>query len=174
MVICSGTASGKSLCYHLPVLAALLDEPEARALYLFPAKALAYDQLGNLERMVAEAELGEVARPACYDGDTPTHRRPGVRRNATVVLSNPDMLHQGVLPYHAKWAGFFANLRYVVLDEIHAYRGIFGSHVAGVIRRLQRVCRHYGSDPQFVCCSATLGNPADLGQRFDQPPGAVD
>ena len=166
VVICSGTASGKSLCYHLPVLAALLDDPAARALYLFPAKALAYDQLGNLERMVAAAELGEVARPACYDGDTPTHRRPGVRRNATIVLSNPDMLHQGVLPYHAKWAGFFANLKYVVLDEIHAYRGIFGSHVAGVIRRLQRVCRHYGSDPQFVCCSATLGNPADLGQRL--------
>jgi DEAD/DEAH box helicase domain-containing protein len=166
VVISTGTASGKSLCYHLPVLAGLIDDPESRALYLFPAKALAYDQLGNLERMVAAAGLADLARPACYDGDTPTHQRPGIRRRATILLSNPDMLHQSILPYHAKWAGFLARLRFVVLDEIHTYRGIFGSHVAGVIRRLQRLCRHYGSTPRFICCSATLGNPRELAERL--------
>ncbi|MBU0638201.1 MAG: DEAD/DEAH box helicase, partial [Planctomycetes bacterium] len=105
-------------------------------------------------------------KPACYDGDTPTHRRAGIRRSATLLLSNPDMLHQGILPHHAKWAEFLAGLRYVVLDEIHTYRGIFGSHVAGVIRRLQRICRHYGSSPRFICCSATLGNPRELAERL--------
>jgi DEAD/DEAH box helicase domain-containing protein len=137
---------------------------------LYPAKALAYDQLGNLQRMVEAGGLADSARPACYDGDTPTHRRPGIRRSATILLSNPDMLHQGILPYHAKWAGLFARLKYVVLDEIHSYRGIFGSHVAGVIRRLQRVCRHYGSSPQFICCSATLGNPRELAERLTNRP----
>jgi len=166
VVVATGTASGKSLCYHLPVLASLAEDPECRALYIFPAKALAYDQLGSLERMVEQAGLAAVARPACYDGDTPTHKRPGIRRSATVLLSNPDMLHQGILPYHAKWAAFLARLKYVVLDEIHTYRGIFGSHVAGVLRRLQRLCRHYGSTPNFICCSATLGNPRELAERL--------
>jgi DEAD/DEAH box helicase domain-containing protein len=166
VVICTGTASGKSLCYHLPVLAQIIADPESRALYLFPAKALAYDQLASLERMVEEGGLDERARPACYDGDTPTHKRPGVRRTANILLSNPDMLHQGILPYHAKWAGFLARLKFVILDEIHSYRGIFGSHVAGVIRRLRRLCRHYGSAPQFICCSATLGNPGELARRL--------
>jgi hypothetical protein len=124
VVIATGTASGKSLCNHLPVLATLLDDTSARARYLFPAKALAYDQLGSLERLIEQGGLAERARPACYDGDTATHKRPGVRRNANILLSNPDMLHQGILPYHAKWAGFFAGLRFVVLDEIHTYRGI--------------------------------------------------
>ncbi len=169
-VICTPTASGKSLCFHLPVLAELLEDPESRALYLFPAKALAYDQLGNLERMVTAAGLQDAVRPACYDGDTPTHKRPGVRRNATLLLSNPDMLHVSILPNHAKWAGFLARLKYVVLDEIHTYRGIFGSHVAGVIRRLQRICRHYGSSPRFICCSATLGNPRELAERLTNRP----
>jgi DEAD/DEAH box helicase domain-containing protein len=154
----------------LPVLAELLEDPEGRALYLFPAKALAYDQLGNLERMVTAAGLQDAARPACYDGDTPTHKRPGIRRSATILLSNPDMLHVSILPYHAKWAGFLARLKYVVLDEIHTYRGIFGSHVAGVIRRLQRLCGHYGSSPQFICCSATLGNPRELAERLTNRP----
>ncbi len=170
VLIASGTASGKSLCYHLPVLGELSVNPDARALYLYPAKALAYDQLGGLERLVVAGNLAERARPACYDGDTPTHRRPGIRRSASILLSNPDMLHQGILPYHPKWAGFFANLKYVVLDEIHTYRGIFGSHVAGVVRRLQRICRHYGSSPQFICCSATLGNPRDLAERLTNRP----
>jgi DEAD/DEAH box helicase domain-containing protein len=166
VVISTGTASGKSLCYVLPVLAAVMEDAEARALYLSPAKALAYDQLENLERMIGVAGLGAAVRPACYDGDTPTHKRKGIRRNANIILSNPDMLHISVLPYHAKWAAYFARLRHVVLDEIHTYRGIFGSHVAGVIRRLQRICRHYGADPQFICCSATLGNPRDLAERL--------
>lgn len=170
VTICTGTASGKSLCFHLPVLAELLANPDARALYLFPAKALAYDQLGNLQRMVAAAGLADAARPACYDGDTPTHKRPGIRRSANILLSNPDMLHQSILPYHAKWAPFLARLKYVVLDEIHTYRGIFGSHVAGVVRRLQRLCRHYGADPQFICCSATLGNPRELAERLTARP----
>ena len=166
VVISTGTASGKSLCYHLPVLAGLLDDAESRALYLFPAKALAYDQLGSLERMIETGGLADLVRPACYDGDTPAHKRPGIRRSANILLSNPDMLHQSILPYHAKWAGFLARLKYVVLDEIHTYRGIFGSHVAGVVRRLQRLCRHYGSSPQFICCSATLGNPRELAERL--------
>ena len=162
----SGTASGKSLCYQLPVLAELLENPLSRALYLFPAKALAHDQLGNLEEMVVRAGLAEAVRPACYDGDTPTHQRPGIRRSANILLSNPDMLHQGIIPYHPKWHQFLGQLKYVVLDEIHTYRGIFGSHVANVVRRLQRVCRHYGSNPQFICCSATLGNPQELAERL--------
>ncbi len=170
VVVCSGTASGKSLCYLLPILAALAEDPAARALCLYPAKALAYDQLGNLERMVSAGGLADVARPACYDGDTPSHKRPGIRRSASILLSNPDMLHQSILPYHPKWANFFASLRYVVLDEIHTYRGIFGSHVAGLVRRLQRICRHYGADPQFICCSATLGNPRELATRLTNRP----
>jgi DEAD/DEAH box helicase domain-containing protein len=166
VVISTGTASGKSFCYNLPVFAGLLTDHDRTALYLFPAKALAYDQLGGLQRIIDLADLADTLRPACYDGDTPTHQRPGIRRSANILLSNPDMLHQGILPYHAKWAGFLARLRYVVLDEIHTYRGIFGSHVAGVLRRLQRICRHYGSSPQFICCSATLGNPRDLAERL--------
>ncbi len=166
VVVSTGTASGKSLCYHLPVLAGLLESPDARALYLFPAKALAYDQLDKLTALVSESELAERIRPACYDGDTPPHRRPGIRRSANIILSNPDMLHQSVLPYHAKWWQFLAGLKYVVLDEIHTYRGIFGSHVAGVIRRLRRLCRHYGAAPRFICCSATLANPRELAARL--------
>ena len=166
IVICTGTASGKSLCYHLPVLAELLEGPDSRALYVYPAKALAYDQLGGLGELLARAGLATRIRPACYDGDTPAHQRPGIRRTANILLTNPDMLHQGILPYHAKWAGWLAGLQYVVLDEIHTYRGIFGSHVACVVRRLRRLCRHYGSSPQFICCSATLGNPRDLAERL--------
>lgn len=166
VVIATGTASGKSLCYQVPVLAELLEVPTARALYLSPAKALAHDQLGALERWGSAGQLGAFLRPACYDGDTPTHKRPGIRRSANLLLSNPDMLHQSVLPYHAKWAPFFAELRYVILDEIHSYRGIFGSHVANVLRRLQRLCAHYGSAPRFICCSATLGNPRALAGQL--------
>lgn len=166
VAICTGTASGKSLCYHLPVLGTLASDPDARALYLFPAKALAHDQQASLERMIAAAGAADRVRAACYDGDTPTHQRAAIRRSAGILLTNPDMLHVGILPYHAKWAGFFARLRYVVLDEIHTYRGIFGSHIAGVVRRLKRICAHYGSRPQFICCSATLGNPRQLAERL--------
>ena len=170
VTVCSATASGKSLCFHLPVLAELLEDSESRGLCLFPAKALAYDQLGALQRMISGAALQDSIKPACYDGDTPTHMRAGIRRGANLLLSNPDMLHVSLLPNHAKWAGFFARLKYVVLDEIHTYRGIFGSHVAGVIRRLQRICRHYGSDPRFICCSATLGNPRELAETLTNRP----
>lgn len=175
VVVCTGTASGKSLCFHLPVLAALLEDPQARALYLFPTKALANDQLASLERMILAAELGEIARPETFDGDTPAHKRPGIRRTANILLSNPDMLHVSVLPYHAKWAGLLARLRYVVVDEAHTYRGIFGSHVAGVLRRLARLCAHYGGDPRFICCSATLGNPGQLcAQLINRPVTLID
>lgn len=166
IVLSSGTASGKSLCFQLPLLEKICADRDARALLLYPVKALAYDQLATLDRIVCEAGIQDVAKPACYDGDTPGHKRPGIRRNATVLLSNPDMLHVGMLPYHAKWAAFLAGLEYVVLDEIHMYRGVFGSHVAGVIRRLLRLCRHYGSSPRFVCCSATIGNPCELAERL--------
>ncbi len=167
VVIITGTASGKTLCYNLPVAGRLLREPEARALYIFPTKALAQDQLGQLQRWAGlDERLGEVLMPAVYDGDTPAHNRSRIRAKASVVLTNPDMLHVGILPYHAKWHQFLRQLRYVVLDEVHSYRGIFGSHVAGVMRRLTRLCQHYGSRPQLICCSATIANPLELTGRL--------
>ncbi len=166
VLLATGTASGKSLCYQLPILEALLEDPQSRTLYLAPAKALAYDQLNGLERLIERAGLTDVAKAACYDGDTPQHKRPRIRRTANILLSNPDMLHVSILPYHAKWAPFFARLRYIVLDEIHSYRGIFGSHVAGVLWRLRRICEHYGSSPTFISCSATLGNPHELAESL--------
>jgi DEAD/DEAH box helicase domain-containing protein len=166
IVIATGTASGKSLCYQLPVLASLIEDADSRALYLAPAKALSYDQLGNLERLIAAAGLTDVARAACYDGDTPQHKRPAIRRSANILLSNPDMLHVSILPYHAKWAGFFGRLKFIIIDEVHSYRGIFGSQVAGVLWRLLRVCAFYGTRPQFICASATLGNPRELAQNL--------
>ncbi len=163
IVVVTGTASGKTHCYNLPVLDDLLRNPEARALYLFPTKALAQDQLGVLRRWTdADREIADVLRPATYDGDTPTQDRKRIRTDATVVLSNPDMLHVGILPYHPRWASFLRNLKYVVVDELHTYRGIFGSNVAHVMRRLARVCEHYGSRPQFICASATIANPGEL------------
>jgi len=165
VVVVTGTASGKTLCYNLPVLQTLLDDPDARALYIFPAKALAQDQLAALNRLAASGEeLKQVLRPATYDGDTPSSARGRIRRQASIVLTNPDMLHQGILPYHTKWAGFLKNLRFIVLDELHSYRGIFGSHVAGVIRRLLRMADHYGARLQFLCCSATIANPVELAE----------
>lgn len=166
VVICTGTASGKSLCFQTPILAAVESDTDATALCIFPAKALAYDQLAGFERLIAAIGIDGVARPACFDGDTPPHKRAAIRRAANIVLTNPDMLHVGILPYHAKWALFLSRLKYVVLDELHMYRGIFGSHVAGVVRRLLRVCRHYGATPQIVSCSATLGNPRELSERI--------
>ena len=162
-VIVTGTASGKSLCYHLPVLSQLIEEPGATALYLFPTKALAQDQLKGLTRLVAgHPELAQALRAGVYDGDTQAASRRKLRDGGNVVLSNPDMLHQGILPSHPKWATFLARLRFVVIDEMHAYRGIFGSHVGNVLRRLERVVAHYGGDFRYVLCSATIRNPGEL------------
>jgi len=155
VVIVTPTASGKTLCYNLPALQALVHQPDARVLYLFPTKALAQDQL---------AELEELARQ--LPGDTPQDARRAVRARANLVLTNPDMLHSGILPHHTKWATLFQNLRYVVIDELHAYRGVFGSHLANVLRRLRRICRHYGSAPQFIMASATIANPGELARRL--------
>src|SRR5215468_1412406 len=179
--VVTGTASGKSLCYHLPVLERLLGDAEATALYLFPTKALSQDQMRSLLRFVeAGGQHGAGGRPGLresvrfgvYDGDTSQAARRKLRENANLLLTNPDMLHQGILPYHAKWARFFGGLRYVVVDEMHVYRGVFGSHLALVLRRLLRVCRHYGADPVFLFCSATVRNPSEhaerlLGRRVD-------
>lgn len=156
VVLATPTASGKSLCYTLPVLDAVIGR-QAKALYLFPTKALAQDQVAELLELNRAGELG--IRPATFDGDTPGDQRQAIRLNGDIVVSNPDMLHQGILPHHTKWAQFFEGLQYVVIDEIHSYRGVFGSHLANVLRRLKRVCAFYGSNPQFILCSATIGNP---------------
>ncbi|MCP4547405.1 MAG: DEAD/DEAH box helicase [bacterium] len=167
-VVVTGTASGKTLCYNLPIFETFLGDPEATALCLFPTKALAQDQLKTARRLADSLpELGKRFRLGTYDGDTSTHTRKKLRGEGRLILSNPDMFHAGILPGHTRWARFFMNLRYVVLDEIHSYRGIFGSNVAAVMRRLRRVCRHYGSDPVFIASSATIGNPRELaGEVF--------
>jgi DEAD/DEAH box helicase domain-containing protein len=173
VVVVTGTASGKTLCYNLPVLESLSRDESARALYLFPTKALTQDQAAALNRLLdPSGPLAGRATVGIYDGDTPSHQRSRIRSKATVILSNPDMLHTGILPYHPKWAQFFAGLKFVILDEIHTYRGIFGSHVANVIRRLKRVAGHYGAHPQFICSSATIANPGPLaeavaGEKFE-------
>ena len=156
VVVVTPTASGKTLCYTLPVLAAALTQ-QSKALYLFPTKALAQDQVAELLEINRAGELG--LRASTFDGDTPGDARQAVRLHGDIVVSNPDMLHTAILPHHTKWAQFFENLRYVVIDEIHTYRGVFGSHVANVLRRLRRVCAFYGARPQFILCSATIGNP---------------
>ncbi len=167
VVVVTGTASGKSLCYHLPVLERMLADPEATALYLFPTKALAQDQLKGLTRLATgHPDLVRTLVAGVYDGDTPPPTRRKLRDGANVILSNPDMLHQGVLPAHSKWSRFLSRLAFVVVDEMHAYRGIFGSHVANVMRRLARLAAHYGARPRFVLCSATIRNPAELANRL--------
>jgi DEAD/DEAH box helicase domain-containing protein len=163
VVVVTPTASGKTLCYNLPALQALVHQPDARILYLFPTKALAQDQLAELEELARQ--LPEM-RMFTYDGDTSQDARRAVRARANLVLTNPDMLHSGILPHHTKWATLFQNLRYVVIDELHAYRGVFGSHLANVLRRLRRICRHYGSAPQFIMASATIANPGELASRL--------
>ncbi len=168
VVVVTPTASGKTLCYNLPVVQTILDDPDARALYLFPTKALAQDQMQELHALVSD--LGVGIGTYTYDGDTPGDARRKVREAGHVVVTNPDMLHTGILPHHTKWVKLFENLRYVVIDELHQYRGVFGSHVANVIRRLHRVCRFYGSDPIFICCSATIANPAELAQNIVRKP----
>ena len=161
VVLATGTASGKSLAYQLPGLTALLEDDRSRVLYLAPTKALAGDQLRALREFTLPA-----LRAATYDGDTPAGEREWVRRHANWVLTNPDMLHRGILPGHARWQTLFRRLRYVVVDECHAYRGLFGSHVAQVLRRLRRVCAHYGSQPVFVLASATAAEPAESAARL--------
>jgi DEAD/DEAH box helicase domain-containing protein len=163
LVVVTPTASGKSLCYTLPVVAAAMTS-HAKALYLFPTKALAQDQVAELIDLSRAGDLG--IRAATFDGDTPGDQRRAIRLSGDIVVSNPDMLHQGILPHHTKWAQFFENLRFVVIDEIHSYRGVFGSHLANVIRRLQRICAFYGVHPQFILCSATIGNPKEHAEAL--------
>jgi DEAD/DEAH box helicase domain-containing protein len=171
-VIVTPTASGKTLCYNAPVLHAILQDPSSRALYLFPTKALAQDQLAEVQtlcELIASA-TGEQIGVFTYDGDTPQDARRTIRSRAHLVLSNPDMIHAGILPHHPRWAKLFENLRYVVIDELHAYRGVFGSHLCNVLRRLRRICRHYGSNPTFICSSATIANPRELAERLTEQP----
>jgi DEAD/DEAH box helicase domain-containing protein len=171
-VVITPTASGKTLCYNAPVLSAILQDHSSRALYLFPTKALAQDQLAELQTMcevIAGGSSDEVG-VFTYDGDTPQDARRTIRARAQIVLSNPDMVHSGILPHHPRWAKLFENLRYVVIDELHAYRGVFGSHLCNVLRRLRRICRHYGSNPTFLCSSATIANPRELAERLTEQP----
>jgi len=164
VVVVTPTASGKTLCYNLPVLNAVLENPDTRALYLFPTKALAQDQLAELHDL--SKRLDDRFGVFTYDGDTPSDARKAIRERGHVVLTNPDMLHTGILPHHTKWMRLFENLRYIVIDELHTYRGVFGSHLANVLRRLRRVARFYGSNPQFICCSATIANPGELASQL--------
>ncbi len=168
VVVVTPTASGKTLCYNLPILNRLMDDPEARAMYLFPTKALAEDQLQEFQSAIDAA--GRDIRAFTYDGDTPQDARRAIRERANVILTNPDMLHAGILPHHTKWAKAFENLRYVVIDELHSYRGVFGSHLANILRRLKRICEFYGSSPQFICCSATIANPKELAESLTGSP----
>jgi DEAD/DEAH box helicase domain-containing protein len=171
-VVITPTASGKTLCYNAPVLHAILQDPSSRALYLFPTKALAQYQLAELHAMceAIDRESGEQIGAFTYDGDTPQDARRTIRSRAHLVLSNPDMVHSGILPHHPRWAKLFENLRYVIIDELHAYRGVFGSHLCNVLRRLRRICRHYGSNPVFLCSSATIANPRELAERLTEQP----
>lgn len=168
LVVVTPTASGKTLCYNLPVLNRVLAEPGARALYLFPTKALAEDQLHEFQAAVDATGAGIKA--FTYDGDTPQDARKAIRERANVVLTNPDMLHSGILPHHTKWAKLFESLRYFVIDELHYYRGVYGSHLANLLRRLRRICEFYGSSPQFICCSATIANPKELAEALTERP----
>src|SRR3954451_21531298 len=158
VLVSTGTASGKTLAFNLPVLDAIARDPKVRALYLYPTKALAQDQFRTLSGYAVPR-----LRPAIYDGDTPTEQRRQIRTWANVILTNPDMVHVGVLPNHDRWGDVLANLRYVIIDEAHVYRGVFGSQVANVLRRLKRLARIYGSEPQFLLASATISNPGELG-----------
>ncbi|WGG43945.1 DEAD/DEAH box helicase [Rossellomorea sp. DA94] len=158
------TASGKTLCYNLPVLQTILDQPDSRALYIFPTKALAQDQKSELNEIIAEAEVS--INSYTYDGDTAANIRQKVRKAGHIVITNPDMLHSAILPHHTKWVSLFENLKYVIIDELHIYRGVFGSHVSNVIRRLKRICEFYGASPVFICTSATIANPKELAEQL--------
>ncbi|MDI6814560.1 MAG: DEAD/DEAH box helicase [Dehalococcoidales bacterium] len=165
VMVATSSASGKTLCYNIAVLEAILTEPGSRALYLFPTKALAQDQLCSLRELFYPS-LFKIEEFASFDGDTPQAERAEIRKRARVILTNPDMLHIGILPNHQSWSRLLRHLRYVVVDEAHTYRGIFGSHVACVLRRLRRLCHLYGSNPQFICCSATIANPGEHAERL--------
>lgn len=177
VVVATGTASGKTLAFQLPVLSAMLENPQARALLLYPTKALAQDQLSSMNTWLHE--LRQASQPvhdivaAIYDGDTPASRRTTIRNQAHILLTNPDMLHMGILPHHTNWEDFFRNLGFIVLDEVHTYRGVFGSHVANLIRRLKRIAQFYGAQPQFILTSATIGNPAGLAEKLIEAPVAL-
>ncbi|MFZ3381663.1 MAG: DEAD/DEAH box helicase [Candidatus Acidiferrales bacterium] len=164
LVVVTPTASGKTLCYNLPILNAILESTDTRALYLFPTKALAQDQLAELHDLASR--LDDSFGVFTYDGDTPGDARKAIRERGHIILSNPDMLHTGILPHHTKWTRVFENLRYIVLDELHTYRGVFGSHLTNVLRRLRRIAEFYGSKPQFICCSATIANPGELAAQL--------
>lgn len=168
VVIVTPTASGKTLCYNLPVLDRLTSEPGARAMYLFPTKALSEDQLEELHGIIEE--MGSDLCAFTYDGDTPQDARRAIRQRANIVLTNPDMLHTGILPHHTKWAKLFENLRYIIVDELHYYRGVYGSHLGNIMRRLRRLCEFYGSKPQFIACSATIANPKELAETLMEAP----
>jgi DEAD/DEAH box helicase domain-containing protein len=164
IVIVTPTASGKTLCYNLPVLNAILGDTDSRAMYLFPTKALAQDQLAELYDL--NQRLENQFGVFTYDGDTPSDARKAIREKSHIVLTNPDMLHTGILPHHTRWTRLFENLRYIVIDELHTYRGVFGSHLCNVLRRLKRICKFYGRTPQVICCSATIANPGELASRL--------
>ena len=164
VVVVTPTASGKTLCYNLPILHSILENPDTRALYLFPTKALAQDQLAELYDL--NQRLENRFGVYTYDGDTPADARRAIREKGHIVLTNPDMLHSGILPHHTRWTRLFENLRYIVLDELHTYRGVFGSHLCNVLRRLRRIAQFYGRDPQFICSSATIANPGELAARL--------
>ncbi|MFL5715944.1 MAG: DEAD/DEAH box helicase [Chloroflexota bacterium] len=173
VVVVTPTASGKSLCYSVPILQAIAEDPAARALLLFPTKALGQDQVAEIGELAAASKLHVSA--STYDGDTPAPIRSAVRAAGQVVVTNPDKLHSAILPHHTKWFQLFEQLRFIVIDELHTYRGVFGSHVANVLRRLLRICAHYGSKPVIVCCSATIGNPAELaGMLTGRPARLID
>lgn len=175
VVVVTGTASGKTLCYNLPILDRICQESEARALYLFPTKALARDQLKNLLELLAGSPALKHIKPGVFDGDTPTAQRRRIKAESQLVLSNPDMLHASILPYHPKWATLFSQLRFIVLDEVHTYRGILGAHVSCVVRRLLRVCEHYSARPVIIAASATIANPGELVERLiGRPVEVVD
>ncbi len=171
VTVVTPTASGKTLCYNLPVLNRIVEDPTARAIYLFPTKALSADQVSELYELIQAAEVD--VKTYTYDGDTPPAARKAVRQAGHIVVTNPDMLHSGILPHHTKWVKLFENLKYVVIDEVHSYRGVFGSHLANVIRRLKRLCAFYGSNPQFICCSATIANPRELAEQVTGVPMAL-
>ncbi|MGB9691165.1 MAG: DEAD/DEAH box helicase [Candidatus Sumerlaeaceae bacterium] len=164
VVVVTPTASGKTLCFNLPVLQRIFEDPKCCALYLYPTKALAQDQYIELEELAAASE--RPVKLFTFDGDTPTSARRAIRTAGNVILSNPDMLHTGILPNHTSWSRVFEHLKFVVIDEIHHYRGVFGSHVANVLRRLRRICEFYGSHPQFICCSATIANPLEIAEKL--------